>query len=88
VLGSEGQAILGLPLSALLLDTFSLSFGALSTWVFRRVVSLVLQEYWESYYAGLHMKDGKKYVKLEFAPLPKRGAFDLEKIKESIYFFD
>lgn len=28
------------------------------------------------------------YVPLEFQPLPKRGAFDLERIKDSVYFFD
>jgi hypothetical protein len=39
-----------------------------------------LQEYWQSYYQGLYMKEGGKYVKLEFMPLPKRGTFDLEKI--------
>ena len=35
------------------------------------------------------MKDGSgQYVPLEFSPLPKRGAFDLEEVKKSVYFFD
>ncbi|KNC74739.1 DNA-dependent RNA polymerase, partial [Sphaeroforma arctica JP610] len=47
-----------------------------------------LLQFWKAHYGGLNMIQGARAKKVKLLPLPKRGIIDLEKVKNSPYFFD